>query len=202
MESYRGRLPTLSPTRSGTWLANDCRVLFVTDQPQRVREICAELNLPVTPREEKVGAGRACMCTEGRLRAGFKIADLRLYLLTDAELFGSARPVVTRRRVAGGVAISSVLDLRENDFVVHIHHGIGIYRGLVKRKVEGETCATTCSSSTRAATGCSFPPTRSTACSATSARTARRRRSTKSAATSGSARRAKCASRRARWRAN
>src|SRR5438309_425717 len=74
---------------------------------------------------------------EGRQRTGFKITDTRLYLLTDAELFGAARPVVSRRRVAGGVAISSVLDLKENDYVVHIHHGIGLYRGLVKRQVEG-----------------------------------------------------------------
>ena len=42
------------------------------------------------------------------------------------------------RRVAGGVAISSVLDLRENDYVVHIHHGIGVYRGLIKRRGDGD----------------------------------------------------------------
>ena len=136
MDSYRGRLPTLAD-EVGTWLANDCRVLLVTDQPQRVREICAEMDLPVRPREQKVGTGAGLFVMEGRLRAGFKIADIRLYVLTDAELFGAARPVVTRRRVAGGVAISSVLDLRENDYVVHIHHGIGLYRGLIKRKVEG-----------------------------------------------------------------
>ena len=136
IDSYRGRFPTLAD-EVGTWLANDCRVLLVTDQPQRVREICAEMDLPVRPKEQKVGAGAGLFVMEGRLRAGFKIADIRLYVLTDAELFGAARPVVTRRRVAGGVAISSVLDLRDHDHVVHIHHGIGLYRGLIKRKVEG-----------------------------------------------------------------
>jgi transcription-repair coupling factor (superfamily II helicase) len=135
MESYRGRLPSLAD-EIGTWLANDCRVVLVSDQPHRVREICAELRLPVRSREEKVGSAPGLFIMEGRLRAGFKITDLRLYLLTDAELFGSARPVVSRRRVAGGVAISSVLDLKENDFVVHIHHGIGVYRGLVKRRTD------------------------------------------------------------------
>ncbi len=135
MESYRGRLSALAD-EVGTWLANECRVLLISDQPYRMREICAELKLPVKPRDAAVGNAPGLFVMEGRLRAGFKVADLRLYLLTDAELFGSARPVVTRRRVAGGVAISSILDLRENDFVVHIHHGIGIYRGLVKRKVE------------------------------------------------------------------
>jgi transcription-repair coupling factor (superfamily II helicase) len=136
MDSYRGRLPGLAD-ETGAWLDNECRVLFVSDQPQRVREICADLRLPVRPKEEKVGPRAGLFVVDGRLRAGFHIADLRLYVLTDAELFGAARPVASRRRVASGVAISSVLDLRDNDFVVHIHHGIGIYRGLVKRRVDG-----------------------------------------------------------------
>src|SRR5579884_571729 len=136
MESYRGRLPALAD-EIGVWLSNTCRVLLVSDQPHRVREICAELRLPVKPREASFLGGPGLYVQEGRLRAGFKIADLRLYLLTDAELFGTARPVVSRRRVAGGVPISSILDLRDNDYVVHIHHGIGLYRGLVKRTADG-----------------------------------------------------------------
>jgi transcription-repair coupling factor (superfamily II helicase) len=136
IESYRGRLSALSD-EIGVWLSNDCRVLLVSDQPHRVREICAEMRLPVRPEGEGISNRSGLYVMDGRLRAGFKIADIRLYLLTDAELFGSSRPVVSRRKVAGGVAISSVLDLRENDHVVHIHHGIGIYRGLVKRTVEG-----------------------------------------------------------------
>ena len=59
-------------------------------------------------------------------------------MITDAELFGSARPIVRSRRVAGGVASPRCLDLRENDYVVHIHHGIGVYRGLIKRKGDGD----------------------------------------------------------------
>ncbi len=136
IDSYRARLPALADD-IGTWLQNRCVVLLVSDQPARVREICAEMNLPVQPREAKISDRPGLYVLDGRLRAGFKITDLRLYLLTDAELFGAARPVVSRRRVAGGVAISSVLDLKDDDHVVHIHHGIGVYRGLVKRKVEG-----------------------------------------------------------------
>ena len=136
MDSYRSRLNALADD-IGTWLQNQCRILLVSDQPARVREICAEMNLPVQPRDAKIGEKPGLFVLDGRLRAGFKVTDLRLYVLTDAELFGAARPVVARRRVAGGIAISSVLDLKDNDHVVHIHHGIGQYRGLVKRKVEG-----------------------------------------------------------------
>jgi transcription-repair coupling factor (superfamily II helicase) len=135
-ENYRGRTNALAD-EVGTWLANDCRVVFVSDQPARVREICADLRLPVQPRGSGIGPKASLHVQEGRLRAGFTLVDLRLYVLTDAELFGAARTVAPRRKVAGGVAISSVLDLREFDYVVHMHHGIGQYRGLVKRTVDG-----------------------------------------------------------------
>jgi transcription-repair coupling factor (superfamily II helicase) len=136
LTSYRGRLPALADD-IGTWISNDCRVFLISDQPHRVREICAELNLPVQPAVKLGSKAPGLHVMEGGLRAGFTLFDLRLYLLTDAELFGSARPIVTRRNIAGGVAISSVLDLKENDYVVHIHHGIGIYRGMVKRETGG-----------------------------------------------------------------
>ncbi|HLV80142.1 MAG TPA: hypothetical protein VKT32_07645, partial [Chthonomonadaceae bacterium] len=71
MESYRGRLPALAD-EIGVWLTNSCRVLLASDQPHRVREICAELRLPVKPREASFLGGPGLYVQEGRLRAGFK----------------------------------------------------------------------------------------------------------------------------------
>ncbi|MER3466954.1 MAG: hypothetical protein C4340_07740, partial [Armatimonadota bacterium] len=42
-----------------------------------------------------------------------------------------------QRHFREGVPISSILDLRPGDYVVHIQYGIGVYRGLTRRKVEG-----------------------------------------------------------------
>jgi transcription-repair coupling factor (superfamily II helicase) len=148
MESYRARLQSFAD-EVGTWLANDADCLIVSDQPHRVREICDELGLRVGEWESgRVGENgvspsptlplsHSVVVLEGRLRQGFKFADVGLYVATDAELFGSARPVMARKRATGGIPISTILDLRENDYVVHIHHGIGVYRGLVKREIEG-----------------------------------------------------------------
>lgn len=140
MESYRSRLPFFAEEVQ-TWLANGAECLIVSDQPQRVREICRELKLPVSEEEtlpaEKPTEQQPLRVLEGRLRQGFKFADIGLYAATDAELFGSARPTVSRRRAAAGIPLSTILDLREGDYVVHIHHGIGIYRGMTKRQVDG-----------------------------------------------------------------
>jgi transcription-repair coupling factor (superfamily II helicase) len=66
----------------------------------------------------------------GRLRAGFRLVNDRLVLVSGGELFHREevnRP--TQRRRLGRV-LDSFLDLREGDYVVHLSHGIGKYRGL------------------------------------------------------------------------
>ena len=65
----------------------------------------------------------------GRLKAGFRLVADRVALVSGSELFHRAdlnRP--SRRRL--GRVIDSFLELREGDYVVHLSHGIGRYRGL------------------------------------------------------------------------
>ena len=59
-----------------------------------------------------------------------------LALLTNVELFGWAKPrrATPRRRAARDAFLS---DLLVGDYVVHIEHGIGVYRGLAKLTLEG-----------------------------------------------------------------
>jgi transcription-repair coupling factor (superfamily II helicase) len=61
-----------------------------------------------------------------------------VHLLTDAEIFGWRRPEprrpVHRRKVAPESYFS---DLTPGDFVVHVEYGIGVFRGLVTRAIEG-----------------------------------------------------------------
>ena len=65
----------------------------------------------------------------GRLKAGFRLVADHVALVSGSELFHRAdlnRPA--RRRL--GRVIDSFLELREGDYVVHLSHGIGRYRGL------------------------------------------------------------------------
>jgi transcription-repair coupling factor (superfamily II helicase) len=54
-------------------------------------------------------------------------------------VFGSAQDKLKgrKREFRDGMRITSLLDLKEGDYVVHIHHGIGMYRGLTKMTVQG-----------------------------------------------------------------
>jgi transcription-repair coupling factor (superfamily II helicase) len=61
----------------------------------------------------------------------------QVQLLTDAELFGWARPLPRRRPVIRAEAPESEFaDLRKGDIVVHIDYGVGIFNGLVERTLE------------------------------------------------------------------
>jgi transcription-repair coupling factor (superfamily II helicase) len=60
-------------------------------------------------------------------------------LLTDAEIFGYFKPEPRRRpKVQRAVTPESFFaDVNPDDFVVHIEHGIGVFKGLVKLDLEG-----------------------------------------------------------------
>ena len=76
----------------------------------------------------------------GSLSAGFMMesADPPLQVLTDHEIFRRSRRVRTRRRFRGAVALESLSQLSPGDRVVHMDHGVGVFRGLQHVEVGGE----------------------------------------------------------------
>ncbi|MGQ9793423.1 MAG: transcription-repair coupling factor [Anaerolineae bacterium] len=69
--------------------------------------------------------------------AGDRLAHL--LLLTDAEIFGYYKPEPRRRTpfVRHTVTPETFFDFQPGNYVVHIEHGIGIFRGLVKLNLDG-----------------------------------------------------------------
>ncbi|HOQ99884.1 MAG TPA: transcription-repair coupling factor [Anaerolineae bacterium] len=117
------------------------RAVLVSRQTARLRELLAELNLSVYPREAIIAVPPAGSLTmvQGSLSEGWALAGERLAVLTDAELYGWRRSQPRRQRRARALAPEAFFaDLREGEYVVHMDHGVGIYRGLV-RKTAGDT---------------------------------------------------------------
>ena len=132
MDSFGGQIELLVE-QLRTWLSNDCRIVIVTNQSNRVVELLGENRLSASPLAELSGRdGAGIYVADGTLRSGFKLHDAGLMLLTDGEMFGFSKLRRPRRPFRKGLAISSLLELREGDYVVHINHGIGRYRGLTK----------------------------------------------------------------------
>ncbi len=68
----------------------------------------------------------------GAVQAGFVLEGAKppVRVLTDHEIFARARRLRRARRFRGAVALESISQLRSGDFVVHLDHGIGRFRGL------------------------------------------------------------------------
>ena len=77
--------------------------------------------------EELVGSDRATLAV-GALDGGFIMPTLRV--LTDHEIFRRARRLRRPRRYRSAVTTTASRPLTPGGYVVHLEHGIGIYRGL------------------------------------------------------------------------
>ncbi|HMN08696.1 MAG TPA: transcription-repair coupling factor [Gemmatimonadaceae bacterium] len=55
-----------------------------------------------------------------------------LRVLTDHEIFRRERRLRRARRYATGSALEAITTLKPGDYVVHLEHGVGIYRGIEK----------------------------------------------------------------------
>ena len=130
MDSFGGQIELLVEQLK-TWLSNDCRVVIFTNQSHRVVELLGENRLSASPLSNLSGEC-GIYVVDGVLRSGFKLPEARLMVVTDGEMFGFSKLRRPRRSFRKGLAISSLLELREGDYVVHINHGIGRYRGLTK----------------------------------------------------------------------
>ena len=71
----------------------------------------------------------------GSLSGGFALPDLTV--LTDHEIFRRARRIRRPRRYRQATTAAGVGSLTPGDYVVHLEHGIGIYRGIQAIEVGG-----------------------------------------------------------------
>jgi len=74
----------------------------------------------------------------GSLVGGFVLPAARLAVFTDHEIFARYRRRRGRRLRPSAAAMRELLTLAPGDFVVHLDHGIGTYRGLQRLDLDGQ----------------------------------------------------------------
>ncbi|MDA8064592.1 MAG: transcription-repair coupling factor [Thermaerobacter sp.] len=75
--------------------------------------------------------------TEASIEGGFYLADLSLWVVTDAEIFGRPRRHRRAQGQSAGISITRHEDLKPGDFVVHESHGVARYLGIRTLEVGG-----------------------------------------------------------------
>lgn len=76
--------------------------------------------------------------TFGNSVKGFEFTELKVSIISDSEVFGQSKRKSTRRTNKKGTGkIKSFTELKLGDYVVHVNHGIGVYKGIKQLEVQG-----------------------------------------------------------------
>jgi len=118
-------------------------------QAERLKELLTPYNIPCILSEtsfvEAVGEERHSDTSQpavvtlllGDISRGFRQPDSRLALIAEEELFGKRVRRHGISEVRKKQILSSLAELKPGDHMVHVDHGIGLYRGLQHISVAG-----------------------------------------------------------------
>ncbi|MDR1868336.1 MAG: transcription-repair coupling factor [Treponema sp.] len=68
------------------------------------------------------------------LDSGFALPDIRVFVVHEQELLGRRTASPRSLKTVRSVPIDTFVELNSGDFVVHVNHGIGIFRGIDRVK--------------------------------------------------------------------
>ena len=133
-----------------TWQAKGIRIFMVSHtsgQAERLKEllshyeVACQLDKALGFKKALQQPGEKVTLIVGSLSSGFRNSSEGWSLFTEEEIFGERRRLKerkSRRSFSQETApLSSYRELHENDFIVHIDYGVGLYLGLRHLKIGG-----------------------------------------------------------------
>ncbi|MBI3595984.1 MAG: transcription-repair coupling factor [Nitrospirae bacterium] len=139
--------PLSAALKTADDLRRKARVIFVaktTAQKDRMIDLFREHDLPA-----ETGSGATFLSPAGpgstppftiavgALSSGFIDLQNRLALLTDEDLFGKTAKHRPAPKLKRAQFLSSLEDLEDGDYLVHVQHGIARYEGLKRLSIQG-----------------------------------------------------------------
>jgi len=125
-------------------------ILLVLSSPgrcERIHDLCEEYGIAHRWQEElrwadlDLSAGRQVVITQGPLERGFRLPDLALAVFASDDIYPRGRrrraELPARRFASISAFFSDFRDLKPGDYVVHVDHGVGVFRGLERIAVAG-----------------------------------------------------------------
>jgi len=131
-------------TEAKEWWKRGDRMAITSLSPSqvdRMEELLSRYPLPFVRADSlrefaRSGRGVALCCSD--VARGFRMPEAGVAVVTEAEIFGEkTRARKRREESAAPLEEFSLRELRVNDLAVHVDHGIGVYRGLLRRVAAG-----------------------------------------------------------------
>ena len=131
-------------TEARNWWKRGEKLVVTSLSPShvdRMEDLLSRYALPLSRVDtirEAVDRDRGVFLCASEVTRGFRAPELGIAVITETEIFGEKTRARRVRKEAIAVPDEfSLADLRVNDPAVHVDHGIGIYRGLLRRKAAG-----------------------------------------------------------------
>ena len=141
--SSEGLLYPLAGEAKAWWKRGERFVLssLSPSQADRMEDLLSRYALPlirVDTLREALGRDRGVYLCVSEVTRGYRAPEFGAAVVTESEVFGEkTRARRARREPAAFPEEFSLADLRVNDPAVHVDHGVGIYRGLLRRRAAG-----------------------------------------------------------------
>ncbi len=138
VKAHQNRERLLEPlaSRFRTWIGQSVSVYLVCsqkDRAQRISELLQDYGVQSVASSRGFGEesfeGGLVKIVQGTLANGFFWPADKLAVAAEEEIF-ERRPARRAQKPLAGIFLSSFQDLHQGDFVVHVDHGIGVYREL------------------------------------------------------------------------
>ena len=111
------------------------KIIASTDYKNRIEEIFKDYEIPY-------GDNNSVEIMPNTVLAGSIIEDCKLVVITDKEFFNKRSKDITGVRYnykrENLDFIETLNDIKEGDYIVHMVHGIGIFKGLSKQIIDDE----------------------------------------------------------------
>jgi transcription-repair coupling factor (superfamily II helicase) len=131
-------------TEARSWWKRGEKMIVTSLSPShvdRMEDLLSRYALPLSRADtirEAMDRERGVFLCASEVARGFRAPELAVAVVTETEIFGEKTRARRARREAVAVPEEfSLAELRVNDPAVHVDHGIGIYRGLLRRKAGG-----------------------------------------------------------------
>ncbi|WP_368289422.1 CarD family transcriptional regulator, partial [Lacticaseibacillus paracasei] len=140
VQQFFSQMPLLK-TETDRWVKQQQTVVFLITDKNRLEKLSETLsdfeisNVMTAP--TKLLPSQVQL-TEGSLKNGFELPDLKLVVVTEHELFNARQRRHARHQtLANTERLRSYNELKPGDYVVHVNHGIGQYTGMETLEVDG-----------------------------------------------------------------
>jgi transcription-repair coupling factor (superfamily II helicase) len=146
LSSHQGKDPSLAPlvNRLKKWEGERIFIVAPTDgEATRIKGLLAHYEVDLTLVDSPLplslsSKGPFQALIVGGLTQGVRLPEDQLILVTMDEILGTKRRAHgIKKKIHPSHFITSLSELKQDDYVVHLDNGVGIYRGLKFLKVAG-----------------------------------------------------------------